>query len=222
MKLILALVAGSALASSAMAAQFQITLTTEYSGASDPSGPAPWGTATFTDTGANTVELVLTRASTMSHGEFISKWMFNLDPALTPGSLSIIQNSGPVATSATRGADETDSSFRGGGSSYFDVKFEWPTGNGANRFDGDWTSAVFTLSMAGLNAMSFNDLGVGAGNSPNGLYTAAHIQGIGGGQSGWVTGQPLTVVPLPAAAWTGLAMLPAAGAIVAFRRRRNG
>jgi hypothetical protein len=49
-----------------------INLDREFSGGSNPSGPAPWLTATFTDIGANTVRLDMSRATTLATGEFIS------------------------------------------------------------------------------------------------------------------------------------------------------
>ncbi|HEX2839408.1 MAG TPA: hypothetical protein VHN77_14925 [Phycisphaerales bacterium] len=216
----LSAVAALALAAAANAATVSFTLTSEFSGSGfNPTGPSPWGTATFTDTGANTVQLTLARSTGMTSNEFIRYWLFNLNPAMNPGDLNIAQNTGPTSTNSVRTGSDTDSAFRGDGGSFFDFKFEWPSGNDANRFDGDWVSAVYTLSMSGLDANDFLDLGVGAGNSLNGLYTAAHIQGIPGGGSAWVTGGPGVLVPLPPAAWAGMAGLGMVG-LVGWKRRR--
>jgi hypothetical protein len=207
------------LASATQADTIIFELNREFSGATEPSGPSPWGTATFTDIGANTVSLTLTRAATLTANEFIRTWLFNLNPALNPAGLSITQSGGPTSTNTVRTGSDTDNAFRGDGGSYFDVKLEWPsTTSDANRFDGDWLSATYTLSMAGLDANDFVDLGVGAGNSPNGLYHAAHIQGMPNGASGWVTGGPV-IIPLPAAAWAGMAGLGLVG-VQSWRRRR--
>ena len=124
-----------------------------------------------------------------------------------------------MGTVSVRGANETDSSFRGDGGSYFDFKVEWTSSNSANRFDSDFTLASFTVTGSGISANSFIDLGVGAGNSQGGLYTAAHVQGIGTGQSGWITGNPV-IVPLPAGAWMGITGLASVGLFVARRRAR--
>lgn len=202
---------------------FVIDLTREFSGsASLPSGPTPWGRATFTDIGTNRVQLTITRSATLAAGEFFRTALFNLDPALRPRDLNITRVSGPVATISTRSDSQaTSSAYRGDGGSYFDFKFEWPTSSSnINRFDNTWTNAVFNLTMPGLNAMSFRDRGVGAGNSPNGLYTAFHVQGIPGGGSSWITGEALVVVPLPTGVWMGLAGL---GCIALHRRmKRHG
>jgi hypothetical protein len=217
--LALALAAG---ATTANAEVITINLDREFSGGTAPSGPAPWLTATFTDIGANTVRLDMSRAATLANGEFISVWLFNLNPALSPSILSFNQTSGPTAAASVRTGGDTQSGFRGDGGSYFDFKFEWPTqGNSADRFDQDWTTASVTISGSGISAASFMDLGFGAGNSPNGLYTAAHVQGTGGGgQSGWITGNPV-LVPLPPAAWAGLAGLGLAGVATHLRRRKH-
>jgi hypothetical protein len=217
---ILSAVGALALAAASQAATVSFDLTSEFSGSGfNPSGPAPWGTATFTDTGADTVQLTLSRSVNMTSGEFIRVWLFNLNPSMNPTGLSIAQGSGPTSTNSTRSGSDTDNAFRGDGGSFFDVKFEWPTtSSDTNRFDGDWVSAVYTLTMSGLDANDFLDLGVGGGNSPNGLYHAAHIQGIGGG-SAWVTGGPGVLVPLPTAAWAGIGGLGLVG-LAGWKRRR--
>ena len=213
-----------ALAGAAQAANVTFYLTTEFSSSGAiPSGPSPFGSASFDDAGANTVTLTLTRSTTIAVGEFFSKWFINLNPTMTPGSLSIVQGSGPVSTNSLRTGSDTESGFRGDGGSYFDVKFDWPTSSSsADRFDETWVSAVYTLSMAGLDATDFNDLGVGGGNSPNGLYHAVHVQGING-NSAWMTGGPGgpgPLVPLPPAAWAGMAGLGLVG-LAGWKRRRS-
>lgn len=213
----LGILAAALVAGGAFADTVTMTLDREFSGATAPSGPAPWLTATFTDTAANTVRLDLTRATTLGVNEFISTWLFNVNPVLAPTSLTISQDSGPTSTWAQRSGSDTQAQFRGDGGSYFDVRFDFAN-SGAQRFDSDFMLASYTITGTGLNAQMFNDLGVGAGNSPNGLYTAAHVQGIGNGLSGWVTGE-VVLVPLPSAAWTGMAGLGLAGVVVARRRK---
>lgn len=178
-------------------------LTREFSGATPPSGSGPWLRATFTDTGSDTVSLTL--ENLLSNNEFVSRWYFNVDPALLPGDPDNLNwldvtydgSSGPEAS-----VFKEENSFKADGDGYFDLSFEW-TNSGSGRFGAGSSDVVYTLSGAGLTAMSFNFLSLGAGNSPDGLLSAAHIQGIGknGEDSGWIT---TVIIPLPSAASLGL------------------
>jgi hypothetical protein len=151
----------------------------------------------------------------MTSGEFIRSWFFNLDPAISPTALTMTQNSGPVATAL----EAATNAYRADGGPFMDIRLSFAT-SGAQRFDGDFSSAVFTFSATGLTANSFRQYGLGAGNSPNGLLHAAHIQGIPGDGSAWTTGGEVVIVPLPPAAWAGLSGLAIAGGVVHVRRRR--
>ena len=77
---------------------------------------------------------------------------------------------------------------------------------------------TFTITGAGITVADFDYLSAPAGgNGP--FKVAAHVQGIEGGLSGWLTGGGNNpVVPLPPAALAGGAML--AGLVV--RRRIRG
>ncbi len=170
-------------AGASQAATLQFELTREFSGSGfNPSGSAPWGTATFVDVVPGQVQLTLTRSSGMTSGEFIRAWFFNLDPAISPTALTMTQNSGPVATAL----EAATNAHRADGGPFMDIRLSFAT-SGAQRFDGDFSSAVFTFSATGLTANSFRQYGLGAGNSPNGLLHAAHIQGIPGDGSAWTT-----------------------------------
>lgn len=207
----LAVVAGSS-----QAETIQFELTREFSSSGfDPSGPSPWGTATFTDVVPGQVQLTLSRAVTMSSGEFIRAWFFNLAPTISPSSLTITQSSGPIATALEASTD----AYRADGGPYMDIRLSFAT-SGAQRFDGDFTIAVFNFAAPNLTANAFRDYGMGAGNSPNGLMHAAHVQGIANGGSAWVTGGEVTLVPLPPAAWAGLSGLAIVGGVTYLRRRR--
>lgn len=204
-------------AGASQAATLQFELTREFSGSGfNPTGSSPWGTATFVDVVPGQVQLTLARSSNMTSGEFIRSWFFNLDPAISPSALSITQNSGPVATALEAATD----AYRADGGPFMDIRLSFAT-SGAQRFDGDFATAVFTFSAAGLTAESFRQFGLGAGNSPNGLLHAAHIQGIPGDGSAWTTGGEVILVPLPPAAWAGVSGLAIVGGVVHMRRRRT-
>jgi hypothetical protein len=74
--------------------------------------------------------------------------------------------------------------FKADGDGFFDIFLDF--GTTAPRFgQGDSISWV----ISGATAAQFDALSVGSGNSPDGLFAAAHVQGIGldGEGSGWVT-----------------------------------
>jgi len=155
----------------------------EFSAGTPPAGLAPWLRATFDDGGGTgTVTLTLQELN-LTGSEFVTEWDFNFDPNLNPASLTIVQNSGP--TSATPGK-QTDH-FKADGDGYFDIGFDFPSGPPASRFK-DGSTAVFTLTLSGITANSFNFPSVNGVPGQGNFLSAAHVQGIGTGAdfSGWV------------------------------------
>jgi len=158
----------------------------EFSGATPPAGPSPWLRATFDD-GDITGNVTLTMEDlNLTDTEFVSEWYFNLDPVLNLTNLTIdfydVQ-SGTVST----GTD----SFKADGDGLYDILFSFPTSG--DRF-GDGESSTWTFTLDGLTANSFDFLSLPDGG--HGPYpTAAHVQGIAGGYSGWIT------TPIPGAVW---------------------
>lgn len=167
---------------------------TEVTGGDDPSGTAPWLTATFDDGGtAGSVNLELT-SNLQAESEFFSKVLFNLDPALDnllgppDPELSITaQNSQATVVTPNVGLDANS----GGSGLLFDIELGFPTSGapGSDRFEnGD--VAEFLFEGPDLVAGSFDFLA--AHNSPErkGYLSMAHAQGIpvdgGDGGSGWI------------------------------------
>lgn len=195
-------------------ADFSVGLDREFSGATAPEGATPWLTATITDVATDTVRITL-EATHLTDAEFVSVWDFNVAGAAGATGLSLgdYSDSDIASTTISFGSD----AFKADGDGYFDLSFTW--GNGQFTA-GD--SAWFEFTRSGLTADDFNDLSLGSGNSPDGLVTAAHVQGIGdtNSNSGWITGTPGSTtqeVPIP-----GALMLASAGlGIVGFVRRRK-
>jgi hypothetical protein len=201
-----------ACATSSLAAVISYDLSIEFSGATPPAGTAPWLRATFDDGGGSgSVTMTLT-ALNLTGGEFVRFWDFNLDPALSPASLSFSAPSktgtfvDPVIATGVN-------AFQADGDGLYDIRVEFDNAPPADRF-GVGDSVQYTITgIPTLTASSFDFLSAPAGG--HGPFpTAAHVQGIGvdGNFSGWVT------TPEPSA---GAALIAVAGATAGFRRRRQ-
>jgi hypothetical protein len=205
----------------AQATILTLEYTDKWTGAT-PHGESPWLTATFSDEGmgANQVKLVL-EAGGLSRGEFVSAWLFNLDPDLDPRRLKI----DPLPGLKPSRIREGDDRIRRGGA-WFDLEIDFPTSH-KGRFDQD-DSAAFVISWISwpkgspapaLTPESFDFTSSGK----LALFTGAHIQGIGWceDESGWVSGQPIPtpVEPVPE---PGTLLLVGSGALgLASLRRLN-
>jgi len=202
-------VAGILACAATARADFSVELDREFSGAFEPEGSSPWLTASFTDVMADTVRLTL-EATNLTDAEFVGVWSFNVEGGATGLSLSGSDDTQITPTSIEYGSDD----FKADGDGFFDLRFTW--GNG--QFTAG-ESAWFEFTQSGLTSDDFNLLSLGSGNSPDGLVTAAHVQGIGtdDANSGWITGETTTEeVPLPAALVLAVVGLGGAGLI---RRR---
>lgn len=153
-----------------------------------PNGSTPWLVATFTDTGTNTVRLVLENFLNLT-SEHAKQVYFNLESSLSPDNLSWSQVSGRDADiEASENAYKAD-----GVGGFFDILFSWPNRN-ADRFVGGDT-VVVDFTMTGLSASSFNAQSVpGPGGN---LYVASHVGGLDNGDSTWLTS---TIIPVPKSA----------------------
>jgi hypothetical protein len=179
-------------AASGSAATLILPLNLIFSGLTPPCS-SPWGTATFTDVGSNKVELTLQANLSSCGGAFISKWYFNLDPALNPSSLSFsfVSKSGTFTNpSISTGVN----AFKADGDGKFDIRFEFATKSG-NRFDNTDSIKYSITGPSGFDALDFNFVSVPAGGEGT-FRTAAHIQGFG--DSGWAgDGPDVRRVPEP-------------------------
>ena len=182
----------------------------EFSGATQPAGAAPWLRATFDDGGGSGSVTLTFTALNLIDQEFVRFTHFNLDPAISPASLSF---SAPTKVGAF--TDPTiatgTNAFQADGDGLYDILIEFDNSPPANRF-GPGEAVTYTITAPGLTANSFNFLSAPAGGSGP-FLTAAHVQGIGssGQFSGWTT-----QVPEPAS--LGLAAL---GALAGLRRQRR-
>jgi hypothetical protein len=179
---IVALLAGAPVAS---AASFTFNLSTVYSG-STPTGPAPYLTATFADVSPNVVGLTFD-ATNLLGTEFVTKWYFNLDPAINPTALvGKVEHTGGIAASSIDFRD-ANNEFKAGPSDFYDIEFIFPKSNSGDRLGVQVIQSLYQFTLPGLTAASFNFIAQG-GNGPD-YYSAAHVQGIGP-DSGWIASGP--------------------------------
>lgn len=180
----------------------------------DPLGSTPWIKAVVTDTGTDTVNLTITTPGLIGT-EFMDSFYMNLKLPLLATNLTTSYQSG-ITASVSKGND----AFKADGDGLFDLLFSFPTQNTSPRFVGG-NSSVWTISGAGLTALSFLDLSApdgpkAKGFPKDGLWSGAHVQAIGN-QSGWTTGEgfqpPVVAVPVPTAAWGGLSLCCLVGAL---------
>ena len=165
-----------------------------------PSGPSPWLTATFTDTGLNTVRLTMD-ASGLSGSEFVDGkgndkgWFFNLDPTKDPTKLTFVFVSGNDANSIVTGTN----AFKADGDGSYDILFQWDPKPEDRLIEGQTAVCDITSSEAGLLASWFDYLSEPSPGSGFLFHSAAHVQGIGPGgeDSGWIGDRNGGKIPEP-------------------------
>jgi hypothetical protein len=154
--------------------------------------------AIFTDLGNDVVQLTMSVSATNLSGGYASGWYFNLDPLLNASNLTIAYGSGIQALSPI---GQQNDAFKADGDGYFDVSFDFSTA-AQNLSPGQYS--IYTLSLAGLTADSFNWVSVNGPIGKTGFYAAAKIDG-GSGIQAWVAdangvapgGDPFPPVPEP-------------------------
>jgi hypothetical protein len=162
----------------------------EFSSGTSPAGAAPWLTVRFDDGGGSGSVTLTFEATNLVGTEFVSGLYLNVDPAISPGSLSF---STPVKTGSftTPTISLATNSYKADGDGYFDILLSFATGGGASSKFGPAEALSYTITgPASLTAASFDFLS-SSGSKP-GYPIAAHVQSIGecGSGSGWVTAAP--------------------------------
>ena len=197
----------------ASGATFSLGFSSVFSG-TGPGGSAPWVTATYTDV-AGGVQLDI-QATGLSTPEGLHSVYFNLDPALSPTSVSFTHTGGELAT-VGRGTN----AYKADGDGRYDFLLDFGTGGSAmqgGEFSRYRLSGPATLTVASFNFLSQPS----GGHGP--FLAAAHVQGTGAGglDSGWVSasvtgGGPVSQVPLPPA----LGLLGSALGVMLVRFRKK-
>lgn len=213
-----ALLAGAAaiaLSAPSALAGIVFELDTEFSGADEPEGPPPWLRATFDTIGVDTVGLTMETIGLVEE-ENVDVWYFNLDPSLDPTALSIVYHSGQAADTVGTGTN----AFKADGDGFFDICFEFP--DSGDRFTGGEVSRYVFSGIAGLTEDSFNFPSRRLPQDEDtDIFSAAHIRSIDttdndNDGSGWISGgeggrDGTPFIPVPPAAWGGMALLGGLG-----------
>jgi hypothetical protein len=158
-------------ASSAEAGSVTYTLNTVFNGGTPTSTP-PWLTATFADTGANTVRLTLTSSLNVAT-EFFSDVDFNVLSTIVPSSLTFTPVSGKPST--VHATTQNAQNLVGGGAAGqgFDVNLAFTTANNSNRFQ-DSNVVIYDIVSPGLTFADFEFTNTGSAQA----HVGAHVQGI--------------------------------------------
>ena len=122
-------------------------LDTEFSGATEPVGPSPWATASFTQIDPNTVKLELSNFN-LTDNEFIGAWYLNYSDDLNVNDL----NFNRVGGNASAGADISTgkNSFKADGDGFFDILFDFP------RFSSGRTASTKRSRKSAANPQGCN------------------------------------------------------------------
>lgn len=182
-------------AATAAQAAIVYNFNTEFSGGTPPTGPAPWLTATFSDTPTpGQVQLTITTAG-LTGDEKINGVYFNLDPALNVSDLSFTSLNGGAGTAGDSQLQLGEDQFMADGDGKYDILLSYATSK--STFSGGDTSS-FDITYTGtgaFDAASFYFLSSPAGGHGP-FYAAVHVLNTSSsGGSGWVA--PVSPVPLP-------------------------
>ena len=158
--------------------------------ANAPVGPGTniYATASFVDTGADTVRLTMNvlNGVGLPAGTFVNDWYFNLaggdSSALTYAPVAPSVAATSIETSALGGCCKADGT---GGD--FDLAFHFNTGQPSNELGVGHTS-IYDLTRAGLTSAMFNELSTNVAGGGTGYTAAVHVQGYG--DSVWLGNVP--------------------------------
>ena len=143
---------------------------------------SPYLTATVKAVAPGEVQLTLD-ASNLATDEFIRSWLFNIDPTVTPFSVTFDAANSTLPSSVLLGTTYMSDNLSGGSNvkgGLFDMQFAYNAQGNATRFFGG-NIVVLDIFSQLIDETSFNFTSVqGAPNQgTGGYYSVADIQGSG-------------------------------------------
>jgi hypothetical protein len=155
-----------------------------------PAGPGTnvYATASFVDTGANTVRLTMSvlNGVGLPAGTFVNDWYFNLIGGNSAGlTYTLVPGSTPYDTLDTTATVDCCKADGTGGD--FDLAFHFNTGAPGNELAAGNTS-IYDISGTGLSAALFDALSQNVDGGGLGFTGAVHVQGYG--DSVWLGTNP--------------------------------
>lgn len=200
---------------------------TTFNGTS-PSGNTPFMTATLNQIAGNpnAVSLTFSTAGLVNgpgQNQFVdSVYMNFISPTQNATNLNFAVSSSPNSVSAPSAIltpGQTQKADGTGG--FFNVQLDFQQGNNPNpgRFIANNSITLQVSSNIQPNTPSMSVYDFFAQAIDSGYYIAAHIQGMGGGRSGWITATPTVITVPEPSTYILLASLLTISVWLASRRR---
>ncbi|MDX1950848.1 MAG: hypothetical protein SFY81_01620 [Verrucomicrobiota bacterium] len=172
-----------------------------------------WLRATFTEVSSTRVDLVL--EAVHLDGGFLGNWWFNYSGSPSDLNMSVVSKTGTFGNFSLgyqSGSKKINGFGNGLGSFDFDFNLTIKNNTGANRFDNNDSVRISFIDAGGINASDF------ALAESHGLFTMAHVQGVGCDEDSVKIGDDEILVPETKTTLAGIFLL---GGVLALERVRR-
>jgi hypothetical protein len=196
------------------ASALEFGMTGEFSNGTAPTGPTPWASVNITDDGKD-VLVSLSIAQGNDIGKLTS-WYLNYVDTRDVSRLQI--NGIDTAAVQTWSANTGINAFKADGDGTYDIRFNFAKKGNVFESGESLQFRISSTDGTDLNPEDFDNLSVGGAKGS--FHTAAHVQALSDGNSGWV-GDPRTppVNDVPDGSWT-VTLLGMSVVTVEFLRRK--
>jgi hypothetical protein len=158
-------------------------MTGEFSNGTAPSGTTPWASVGITDDGKG---VLVTLSIGQNDIGKLSEWYLNYDPTRSVSQLQI--NGIDTADVKSWSADTGINAFKADGDGTYDIRFNFATSGNTFKTGESLQFRITSKDGTDLNPEDFDYVSVGGAKGS--FHTAAHVQALTGGYSGWVGDVP--------------------------------